>query len=85
MCLLAFIGCTLGAGMCVVAVALHPPAGVMPLVLILCIGGPVVGTWELPRALAVLHRHYLGGQARAVAHFRKSLALLPEVEHPLDG
>jgi hypothetical protein len=83
-CLTAVLTCTAAAGLGAAAMVLHPPVAVVPLLLILCVGAPVLGTWELRGAISDLRRHHRFGHARALARFRRSLDRLPEVEHPLD-
>jgi hypothetical protein len=81
-CILAVLAALCSAGLCAAAVLMHPPAGVIPLLVIVCVGSPVYGTWQLPHAIAALragraeHRH-------AIASLRRSLDRIPEVEHPL--
>jgi hypothetical protein len=58
-----------------VAVALVPaPLVVLPLAAIVCIGSVIVAAWNVPVSIGVL---------RAVVELRRSLARLPETEHPL--
>jgi hypothetical protein len=57
------------------AAALVPaPPAVLPLLAVVCIGGPMLAAWELRASLTVL---------RAVAAMRRSLDKLPETRHPL--
>lgn len=58
-----------------------PPAAV-PVVVLVCLAGPMLALWELPAALSVL-RHGIWGDARELARMRRGLERLPEVEHPL--
>ena len=68
------------------AAALVPaPPAVLPLVALVCIGGPMLAAWEL-RALLGRER----GSAtkapldrRAIAAMRRHLDKLPETQHPL--
>ena len=67
------------------AAALAPaPPAVLPLVVIVCIGGPMLATWELRTAVAARRR---GGSApldtRALVQLRRHLDELPEIQHPL--
>lgn len=66
---------------CVAAVLVPAPAAALPPVVAICIGAPIFGTWEAPRAVALLRADRASG--RAVARLRRSLAQLPETEHPL--
>jgi hypothetical protein len=81
-CVFAAMAVTCSAGLCIAAVLLHPPLGVVPLLVIVCVGTPAIGTWQLPHAVAALRaRRVIDRQAIAV--FRRSLDQLPETEHPL--
>jgi hypothetical protein len=61
------------------ALAPAPPAA-LPLLILICIGCPVLAAWELPVAVAVLqHRP----RRRALSELRRRLDELPETEHPL--
>lgn len=61
------------------AAALVPaPPAVLPIVALVCIGGPMVAAWELRGALSTL-RHG-GGE---IAAMRRQLEQLPETPHPL--
>ena len=71
---------TCGA-LCAVAIVAHAPEVVVPLVVAICIGCPVVASWHVPGTLAVVRRHRRA--ARAVAQMRKGLGQLPDAEHPL--
>ena len=72
------------------AAALVPaPATVLPLVIALSIGGPMVAAWELRLSIAVLRAHRAARRGsetrRLVAEMRNYLRQLPETQHPLDG
>ena len=67
----------ISAGVCVGAILVHAPPAVVPLVVAVCIGGPVFASWEVPVALASVRAE------RALARLRSSLERLPETEHPL--
>jgi hypothetical protein len=56
------------------AVLVPAPAAAVPLVVLVCVAGPIVSTFELVRALAVLR----GPQAE----LRRALDDLPETPHP---
>lgn len=71
----------MAAGICAAAILAHAPAAVVPLVIVGCIVCPVFALWEVPGALADLRAERAGG--KALARFRRSLAQLPETEHPL--
>ena len=70
-------------GVCVAAVVMPAPAGVVPLIAIVCVGCPMLAGWELARAAAVSPSRRARREARALADLRRGLARLPEVEHPL--
>lgn len=70
------------------AAALVPaPPAILPLLVVVCIGCPMVAACELPAAIAVLRRrprrrvHAL--DSLALATLRRQLDSLPETEHPL--
>jgi hypothetical protein len=72
-----------------VAAALVPaPVAVLPLVAIVCLGGPMLAVWELsrrvgPRAQGPPAAARGGLDAEALAELRRALARLPETRHPL--
>lgn len=67
----------ISAAVCVGALLVHAPPAVVPLVVAVCIGGPVFASWDVPIALASVRAD------RALARLRTSLERLPETEHPL--
>ena len=69
------------AALCAVAIVRRAPDDVVPLIVVICIGGPVLASWQVPAAVAHLRvrRH----AARELARMRRSLATLPDAEHPL--
>jgi hypothetical protein len=69
----------LSAAVCVGAILAPAPGVAIPLVLAICIGCPVFAAWEVPNALAALRANRAG---HALAKLRRSLAELPETEHP---
>jgi hypothetical protein len=82
-CILAVLSAACSAGLCVAAVLMHPPAAIVPLLVITCVACPVFGTWELPLAVAALRATRAQSARTAIARFRRSLAEMPEVDHPL--
>ena len=71
----------LSSGVCVLAVLAPAPAPALPLVVAICVGGPLFASWQVPGLLASLRADRSG--SRAMAKLRRTLAQLPEVEHPL--
>jgi hypothetical protein len=67
------------------AAALVPaPPAVLPLIVVVCIGCPMVAAWELPRAIAALRPPPARPlDARAVQTLHHQLDSLPETPHPL--
>jgi hypothetical protein len=71
------------------AAALVPaPAAVLPLVAIVCLGGPMLAVWELFRRIRPGARERPvatdgGPDAQALVELRRALARLPETRHPL--
>ena len=90
-CLLAAAALVACAGLLSGAVLASAPAGVIPLVAIVCIGCPLVLAWSLPASIAVLRItrsrrdeddvHPL--DRRELKALRRSLDRLPETQHPL--
>ena len=81
-CVLALLSALCSAGLVAAAVLSHPPAAIVPLLVIVCVGCPVFGTWELPPAIAALRARRVSHR-QAIAMLRRSLDQLPEVDHPL--
>ena len=91
-CLLAAAALVVCAGLLSGAVLASAPAGVLPLVTIVCIGCPLLLAWSLPASIAVLRftrsrrddadaPHPL--DRREIRALRRSLDRLPETQHPL--
>jgi hypothetical protein len=68
---------------CAVAILVPAPAPVVPLVVAVCVGGPLFAAWEAPSALAGVRAERV--HRRALSSLRRGLDQLPEVEHPLGG
>jgi hypothetical protein len=66
------------AGLIVTAVLVPPPAAIVPVLALVCIGCPMAAAYELPAAIMALRSHH-----RAGAALRRVLAELPETPHPL--
>ena len=62
---------------CLIAAAVLVPAprAVLPLLVLVCVAGPIAATFELARVLAVLRE--------PAAELRRELDRLPETQHPL--
>lgn len=82
-CILAALSAMCSAGLCVAAVLMHPPVAVVPLLVIACVGCPVLGTWDLPHAIAAMRARRMESARTTIARFRRTLAEIPEVDHPL--
>jgi hypothetical protein len=65
---------------CTGAILGRPPVLAIPFIVAICVGGPIFGAWDVPRAIAALRVETVGA---ALARFRRGLAELPEIEHPL--
>jgi hypothetical protein len=63
------------AGLIAAAVLVPAPSAVLPLVILVCVAGPIAATFELARAIAVLRE--------PAAELRRELDRLPETPHPL--
>jgi len=81
-CVLAVVSALCSAGLVAAAIVLHPPAAIVPVLVIVCVGSPVFGTWELPVAITAL-RAKRAGHRHALAMLRRTLDELPETDHPL--
>jgi hypothetical protein len=68
------------AGLVSAAALVPAPPVVVPFVVLVCVGCPMLAAWELPSAIAALRRR---PEARAIASLRRKLDRLPETEHPL--
>ncbi len=66
------------AGLVVVAALVPPPAAIVPILALVCIGCPMAAAYELPSAIMSLRSHRRAGLA-----FRRGLDELPETPHPL--
>jgi hypothetical protein len=71
----------ISAAVCVAALLVPAPPAVVPLVVLIVIGCPLFAAWEAPAALACLRADSATG--KALAAMRRTLAELPETEHPL--
>jgi hypothetical protein len=81
-CALAVI--TSGALFTAAALVPAPPA-VLPLVLAVCIGGPMLAAWELRSTTTTRGRRRGRDQidSHALTQLRRQLEALPETQHPL--
>jgi hypothetical protein len=82
-CAAAAITALMSAVICAIAVLTPAPAVVVPIVALVCVCCPMLAALELPRALAALRRRGEHHEAHALHTLRRSLAQLPETEHPL--
>jgi hypothetical protein len=69
------------AALCAAAILAPAPEAVVPFVVIVCIGCPVLASWQVPDVLATLRSRRLA--TRALSQLHLGLAQLPETEHPL--
>ena len=66
------------------AAALVPaPTAVLPLILAVCIGGPMLAAWELRSTVGTPRPARRPLDSRALAQLRRHLDELPETQHPL--
>lgn len=78
---LTLAGC---AGLMTAATLTPAPVGVLPLVIAVCIGCPLVMAWSLPLSILVLRAGEMtNAEERALSAMRRHLARLPETPHPL--
>jgi hypothetical protein len=78
-CCLAAVVVAAAVGLLLAAALVPAPAAVLPLVVLVGVGMPMVVAYELPPAVASLRAH-----RRLVAAMRRDLARLPETAHPFD-
>ncbi len=78
--LAAGVTAMLSIALCVAAILAPAPVAAVPLVVAISIGGPLFAGWEVPIAVACLRSRRSAG--RAMTALRRTLAQLPEVEHP---
>jgi hypothetical protein len=78
MCAFAILTVLTCAGLLTAAALVPAPPVVLPIIVLVCIAGPMVAAWELRGAVAVLRRE--GGE---IAAMRRQLQSLPETQHPL--
>ncbi len=78
--LVAAVTALISAAICTGAILAPAPPPAIPLVLAVCIGCPLFAGWQVPHAIAALRSERAG---RALARLRRTLAELPETEHPL--
>jgi hypothetical protein len=76
----AVVATLISLGTCTGAILARPPALAIPLIVAICVGGPIFAGWDVPRAIAALR---VDRGATALARLRRRLAELPEIEHPL--
>jgi hypothetical protein len=86
----AYVDCALAAVTfavcaCLMAAAVigHAPLAAIPLAVLVCVGCPMVMSWRLPHAIAVIRTTRELDHGRTLASFRRNLARLPETKHPL--
>jgi hypothetical protein len=76
-------------GLLLTAALVPAPPVVLPFIVVVCIGFPMVASWELRPSLAILRAS--GGlirrrrNARLLEEMRAYLEQLPETPHPHDG
>jgi hypothetical protein len=71
----------MSAGLSAAAIVAPAPTAVVPLVVVISVGCPIFAVWEVPGAIASMRAEREGD--KALAMLRRSLAQLPETEHPL--
>lgn len=79
-CVLAVI---VSAGLFTAALMVPAPPAVLPLLLLVCIGGPMLAAWELRSTGAGAARAGKRLDRSALAQLRRHLDELPETHHPL--
>lgn len=85
-CVFVAVTALMGAGLLCAAAIVPAPPVVLPLLVVVCIGAPMVAACELPGAIAGLRRGAGGARAldsRSLDALRRQLDSLPETQHPL--
>lgn len=77
----AAVTALMSAGLSAAAIVAPAPTAVVPLVVVISVGCPIFAVWEVPGAIASMRAEREGD--KALAMLRRSLAQLPETEHPL--
>ena len=89
-CAIALVAALLGGGLLCAAILVPAPAAALPLIGLVCVGLPMLATWELARTHAALGGLMpalrRGGRSdeQAMQDLRRALERLPETAHPLD-
>jgi hypothetical protein len=78
--IVALVTSLISAAVCTAAILAPAPALAIPFVVAICIGCPMFAGWEVPNALAALRAKRAD---KELAWLCRSLAELPETEHPL--
>jgi hypothetical protein len=78
-CCLAAVIVAIAVGLLLAAALVPAPPTVLPFVVLVGVGMPMVAAYRLPPAVAWLRAH-----RRLASAVRRDLALLPETAHPLD-
>jgi hypothetical protein len=79
--LAALLTTVTSAALCAAAILAPAPEAVVPFVVIVCIGCPMLASWQVPDVLATLRSRRFA--TRALSQMHRGLAQLPETEHPL--
>lgn len=80
-CAFSVVGALVCAGLLTVAVLAPAPPAALPFIVFVCIGAPIIASWELAPSVQVLRGP--AGAAGALNELRESLDQLPETQHPL--
>jgi hypothetical protein len=73
-CLMAAAAVLAACGLCAAAILVPAPAAAVPLIVVVCVGLPMLAVWDLSGAVQTL---------RAGRDLRRTLEALPETRHPL--
>jgi hypothetical protein len=77
----AFMTVVTSAVLLTAAILAPAPEAVIPFVVIISIGCPVLASWQIPPVVASLRAKRFA--RRALSQMHRGLAQLPETEHPL--
>jgi hypothetical protein len=83
LCVLAVLAAVLCGALLGAAVLVPAPPAVLPLVVVVCIGAPMVAGHRAYGAMGVLRRRRAALDEAALGRLRRELDRIPETQHPL--
>jgi len=83
MCVFSALAVVVSAGLFSAAALVPAPPAVLPLVVAVCVGAPMLAAWELRHSVGALRRGTAPLDSTAIITLRRHLDSLPETQHPL--